>query len=113
MENSLTTNHTIHDFRNELLNFCLSIKRASNISIIKDIITLSPSSHDIKLNSCIRDKSSTPCKYIESVDDVLSDSYFSTLYISLILKPHFINTLLKLTKEYIKSIKNSIITIVT
>ena len=60
MENSLTANHTIHDFRNELLNFCLSIKLASNISIIKDIITLSPSSHDIKLNSCIRDKSSTP-----------------------------------------------------
>ena len=113
MENSLAPNHTKHDFRNELLNFCLSIKRASNVSIIKDNITLSSSSHEIKLNSFIKYKPLTPYNYIESVDNISSDSYFSTLYLSLILKPHFINTSLKLTKESIKSIQNSIMTIVT
>ena len=99
MESSLAPNHTIHDFRNKLLNFCLSIKRASNVSIIKDNITLSSSSHEIKLNSFIKDTPLTPYNYIESVDNISSDSYFSTLYLSLILKPHFIHTSLKLTKE--------------
>ena len=45
MENQLNPNYWIHDFRNDLLDFCLSIKRDSIKIISKDNITLSSSSH--------------------------------------------------------------------
>ena len=76
MENLLIPNNTIYDFRNELLHFCLSIKYTSTEIISRDNITMSSSSHDITLNSCINDKSLTPYNYIDNVDDILSDSYF-------------------------------------
>ena len=48
MDNALTSNHTLHDFSNELSNFCLSIKRLSTEDISKENIIMSSSSHDIK-----------------------------------------------------------------
>ena len=101
MDNALTPNHTMHDFRNELSNFCLSIKRPSTQDIFKENITMSSSSHDIKLRSCIKDKYLTPYNNIDNFVNIPSDSYFSTRYHYPILKPHFINTSLKLTKEFI------------
>ena len=77
MDNALTSNHTIHDFRNELSNFCLSIKRPSTEDISKENITMSSSSHDIKLKSCIKDKSLTSYNNIYNVDNISSDSYHS------------------------------------
>ena len=59
MENSLTPNHTIHDFRIQLFNFCLSITCTFTESISNNNAIMSSSSHDIKLNSCIKDKSLT------------------------------------------------------
>ena len=38
---------------------------------------MSSSSHDIKLKSCIKDKSLTPYNNIDNIADIPSDSYFS------------------------------------
>ena len=58
------------------LTQCLSIKRDSNKNISKDNITLSSSSHDIKLNSGIKDKPLINYNDLKSVDDIPSNSYF-------------------------------------
>ena len=52
------------------------MKCTSTDSVSKENITMSSSSHDIKLNSCINDKSLTPYNNIDNVDDIPSDSYF-------------------------------------
>ena len=76
MDNALTSNHTIHDFRNELSNFCLSIKCPSTKDISKENVTMSSSFHYIKLKSCIKDMSLTPNGNIDNIVDIPSDSYF-------------------------------------
>ena len=75
MDNALTSNHTIQDFRNELSIFCLSMKLPSTKDISKENITMSSSSHNIKLKSCIKDMSLNSYSNMDNVVDISSDSY--------------------------------------
>ena len=75
MGNSLTINHTIHDIRIGIHNFCSLIKKIPNDNNTK--------------NNNSKDQYLTPHNNLKSVDEISSKSYFTTRSLCLHSKLHF------------------------
>ena len=83
MDNSLSSKHTIHYFRNKLHEFRIIIKHNSHDSISNSDTILSSSSHENKSISNIKDKTLIPYNDLKTSNTVPKNSYFDdSIFIS-------------------------------